>query len=269
MCLPNRDCGKRYEAWLLKDQGCSTLISKLNTRERSRCWRKPNSSPPSLGMSLDRPSLLGLYRQHDSSAISLREFWRIPENQELRKYGMTSSSRPLRLWFDLREDRRLSDFKARLVVRWGAPGSSERVWCRWASKNEFRVMPETFQRTVSHTVPAEDDEDGNRMIEDLSIIREHKRLERDPSISIKVKKALGYRCQACGFRFQEMYPGIQDARYIEAHHLIPAWSMRGRKVVHKDPKANFAVLCANCHRMIHRFERPGNLAAFRRTIRNR
>lgn len=208
---------------------------------------------------------VGLYRNRGSRQITRRELLGRAATRELGKYGVVHSDRPSRLLFDLREEGELRELKCKFVVRWG----TEKAWARWASKNEFPIISWLDQAVIADPAPAEDDEQGNPLIEDLTIIREHKRFERDPLISAKVKRALGYQCQACGLRFEEMYPGIQDARYIEAHHLIPAWKMKGRRIVHKNPKRNFAVLCANCHRMIHRFERPGNLVAFRRTIRSR
>jgi 5-methylcytosine-specific restriction protein A len=53
---------------------------------------------------------------------------------------------------------------------------------------------------------------------------------------------------------------------FEAHHLIPIAMLKGQKVS-RNPKTDFAVLCANCHRMIHRFESPWDLDAFRKTMR--
>jgi 5-methylcytosine-specific restriction protein A len=116
------------------------------------------------------------------------------------------------------------------------------------------------------TIGAEDDEQDNTVIEDYAALRQHKRIERNPSIAKKVKKIHGFICQACGFNYEEFYSGITNRKYIEAHHLIPVSTLKGQKVS-RNPRTDFAVLCANCHRMIHRFESPWDLAAFRRTFR--
>ncbi len=115
------------------------------------------------------------------------------------------------------------------------------------------------------TIGVEDDEQDNNVIEDYAAFRQHKRIERNPSLARKVKKIHGYACQACGFDFEMVYTGIPNRRYVEAHHLIPISTLKGQKVS-RNPKTDFAVLCANCHRMIHRFESPWDLAAFRKTI---
>jgi 5-methylcytosine-specific restriction enzyme A len=116
------------------------------------------------------------------------------------------------------------------------------------------------------TIGAEDDEQDNDVIEDYAAFRQHKRIERNPSLAKKVKKIHGYICQACGFNCEEFYPSITKRQYIEAHHLVPISTLRGQKVS-RNPKTDFAVLCANCHRMIHRFELPWDLTTFRRTFR--
>jgi 5-methylcytosine-specific restriction enzyme A len=116
------------------------------------------------------------------------------------------------------------------------------------------------------TIGAEDDEQNNNFIEDYAAFRQHKRIERNPSLAAKVKKIHGYICQACGFNCAEFYAGILNSKYIEAHHLIPISTLKGLKVT-RNPKTDFAVLCANCHRMIHRFELPWDLESFRRTFR--
>lgn len=64
------------------------------------------------------------------------------------------------------------------------------------------------------------------------------------------KKLQGYNCQVCGISFEEIYGEIGRG-YIEAHHLRSLASIKGKKVAY-DPKKDFAVLCANCHRMVHR-----------------
>ena len=56
-------------------------------------------------------------------------------------------------------------------------------------------------------------------------------------------------CQVCGFDYEERY-GEHGAGYIEVHHLKPVSTLK--KATKIDPKKDMAVVCANCHRMIHR-----------------
>ena len=99
--------------------------------------------------------------------------------------------------------------------------------------------------------------------EDGTKRRKHERIERNYKLSSDAKKVHGYRCQACDFDFTEVY-GILGHEYIEAHHLVPLATIQGKRVS-LDPKKDFAVLCANCHRMVHRSEFFGDIQKFKET----
>ena len=91
--------------------------------------------------------------------------------------------------------------------------------------------------------------------------RLHYQRERDPRAAKIAKQHHGLRCQACKFDFHEHYGPLGEG-FIEAHHLRPLASLKVGEVRRYEP-ADFAVLCANCHRMIHRTDDPSDLAAFR------
>lgn len=79
----------------------------------------------------------------------------------------------------------------------------------------------------------------------------HTRIERSSKAADRAKQFHGYSCQACGFDFEVIY-GERGRAFIEAHHLIPLSTLPLGKPVPMDPAKDFAVLCSNCHRMIHR-----------------
>lgn len=110
----------------------------------------------------------------------------------------------------------------------------------------------------SKSVEKEDDE---LYYEDLTKIRHHKRIERNQLLAKKVKKIKGYSCEACGFRFKDKYRTVGDS-YIEAHHLVPLAELEGGKIP-MDPLKDFAVLCSNCHRMIHKTAHSHDIEAFK------
>ena len=79
---------------------------------------------------------------------------------------------------------------------------------------------------------------------------------RNPKLIRDAKKRHGTVCMVCGFNFARAY-GELGAGYIEAHHLDPLserdsseWTEQLETSVDQ-----VAVVCANCHRMIHR-QRP-------------
>jgi 5-methylcytosine-specific restriction protein A len=55
-------------------------------------------------------------------------------------------------------------------------------------------------------------------------------------------------CDACGFSFYKKY-GARGAGYIEAHHTKPISELNGRVKTSAD---DIALVCSNCHRMLHR-----------------
>jgi hypothetical protein len=73
--------------------------------------------------------------------------------------------------------------------------------------------------------------------------------ERNPELRKAATQIHGFRCTICGFDFKEYY-GERGREYIEAHHLRPVSSCDEKTLV--NPKTEMTVVCANCHRMMHR-----------------
>ena len=133
--------------------------------------------------------------------------------------------------------------------------------------HDFREMIKQYASLVDNDKDLGEEEElpAGKGTEDLRKFRQHKRYERNQRLSKEAKRIHGYICQACGFNFQKAY-GIIGEGFIEAHHLRSLSKLKGL-VVELDPRLDFAVLCANCHRMIHRTDDPGNVAAFKELLR--
>ncbi|GHH95277.1 HNH endonuclease [Streptomyces capillispiralis] len=104
-----------------------------------------------------------------------------------------------------------------------------------------------------HAVPPEaEEEDDYSAPEGRLLIRRHKSRERDKGLRKRKIDAVlrqGRRlvCEACGFDFEATY-GPRGAGYIECHHVVPLHEAgEGRTRL-----SDLALICANCHRMIHR-----------------
>jgi 5-methylcytosine-specific restriction protein A len=65
----------------------------------------------------------------------------------------------------------------------------------------------------------------------------------------------------CGFDFGTAY-GELGSGFIEAHHLTPLRSLPLDGGVSLSPRTDFTVVCANCHRMIHRRDAPKDFNEF-------
>ncbi|HJH30065.1 MAG TPA: hypothetical protein C5S51_10330 [Methanosarcinaceae archaeon] len=92
---------------------------------------------------------------------------------------------------------------------------------------------------------------SDESFEERKTLRYHKHVERNLKISKRTKEIHGYTCTACGFNFVKKYGEI-GTNYIEAHHLTPFADLNENSKV--SPKNDMTVLCANCHRMIHRLQ---------------
>ena len=94
----------------------------------------------------------------------------------------------------------------------------------------------------------------------------HKRIERNAQGARLAKLFHGTTCQACGFNFAQRY-GELGAGFIEAHHLKPLHQLAEGVSVEYNLETDFAVLCANCHRMIHRMADVGDIEAFKALLK--
>lgn len=89
--------------------------------------------------------------------------------------------------------------------------------------------------------------------------------ERSPRLRGAALEIHGYVCQVCGFDFEETY-GAWGRGFAEVHHVqeLGAAPSEGVEV---DPSTDLAVVCSNCHRMIHRkAKRALPLAELRKII---
>lgn len=123
----------------------------------------------------------------------------------------------------------------------------------------------TFRGGITSSIDEEKETGGTEKERSLNEKRQyslHKRIDRNSALIAEVKKVKGYRCEGCRMSFKEIYGEIGH-EYIEAHHLVPISTLEEGLEVALDPVHDFAVLCANCHRMIHRLDDPSNIELLR------
>jgi hypothetical protein len=84
----------------------------------------------------------------------------------------------------------------------------------------------------------------------------HYRRERNPALAQKAKlrflsKHGSLFCEVCTFKFTDSY-GSHGEGFIEAHHTVPLGSLTEETETRVE---DLRMVCANCHRMLHRGER--------------
>jgi Predicted restriction endonuclease len=126
--------------------------------------------------------------------------------------------------------------------------------------NDYRTFLSLYDYLVNNDVSSSENLSSpteTAEYEDTSKRRKHERIERNPRLVSLAKKYHGHTCQICSMNFEQIY-GEVGKGYIEAHHLVPLAEIKNQKIA-LDPKVDFTVLCANCHRMVHRLENPANV----------
>ncbi len=84
----------------------------------------------------------------------------------------------------------------------------------------------------------------------------HLQRERNQTIVRKKKaQAASLDCEVCGFSFSRVY-GSAAHEYCEVHHLLPLSEVEHTT---QTRMADLAILCANCHRVVHLHNPPYTL----------
>lgn len=144
-------------------------------------------------------------------------------------------------------------YKGKGLSRGGAEDLA--VW------NEFSTQPTLLAQTAiairswatSQSSPLLPDEDDDEFPEGRLLFRVHVSRERNPTLVRKARSRALKRdgrlvCQVCAFDFRAKYGAIGE-NFIECHHVVPVSRLSpGAKTRVED----IALLCSNCHRMVHR-----------------
>lgn len=90
-------------------------------------------------------------------------------------------------------------------------------------------------------------------IEGEILYRLHKLRERNSNLAQRKKRAIlgatgKLECEVCGFDFGHVYGHLGEG-YIECHHKIPLHQL---KAAQRTNLEDLSLVCANCHRMLHK-----------------
>ncbi|MGH6964602.1 MAG: HNH endonuclease [Phenylobacterium sp.] len=119
----------------------------------------------------------------------------------------------------------------------------------WAGRSDTELRDAVL--TILTTAPMDGDEmpeEANARTEGGQKVYLARKYERDAGLRADAVRIHRFTCLGCGFNFKEAY-GPHGEGYIEVHHCMPFGEFGTRKT---DPAKDLAVLCSNCHRMVHR-----------------
>ena len=139
---------------------------------------------------------------------------------------------------------------ARVLKKWKARTDAE-VWEAVRHLADLDVA--TIPSSVLSDLQSESDEDCEKVtvgIEGKTKAVMSRRRERSPRLRAAALRSHGYKCQVCGFSFEQVY-GRWGRDFAEVHHLQEL-STAPDEGLEVNPCQDMSVVCSNCHRMIHR-----------------
>lgn len=146
----------------------------------------------------------------------------------------------------------LADFAALDAGAQAANPEAADAWREFGGdEDRLRVLAEAIRANldVETTSLVSEDPEIESAPEGRILTSAHLRRERSRKLRQAKVQAAGEQpvCEVCGFDFRVTY-GERGSGFIECHHLKPLHELRPGDATHLD---DLALLCANCHRMIH------------------
>ena len=119
-----------------------------------------------------------------------------------------------------------------------------------------RNIQKKYTFLINELVEKEVDEDETSFPEGIEKYRLHRFKERNRKLIALAKQRLNsndpeMKCEVCQFSFVNRYGEIGE-NFIEAHHVFPISALTKETLMRVE---DLAMVCSNCHRMLHR-KRP-------------
>ena len=132
----------------------------------------------------------------------------------------------------------------------------EEIWAEFADRpKELHAIAAAIRAAVGGVGSFTESEEAYDIVEAIEgrlLTRLHTSRERNRDLVRKKRESVlretgRLACEACGFDFEKTY-GARGAGFSEVHHIQPLHALTpGSRTKLQD----LAVVCANCHRMIH------------------
>jgi hypothetical protein len=162
----------------------------------------------------------------------LKEYKRIGQQEFLEKYAKGFRAKKYYIIYDYE----LCDMKAVWASAHTPPIDTQ----MFGPPVALMALPKLGFACVNTKLAEQFTEGKKRFRETTSFVR-------NPNLAKAAKATHGLRCMVCNFDFEETY-GSLGKDFIECHHLDPMALDQERHTTAND----IAVVCSNCHRMIHR-----------------
>ena len=164
-----------------------------------------------------------------------------------------------------KDTKRIHLSSERLAGPYNGKAGSEAWLLRLSSEQDLRKVLQSYfgnspataavlaQLEVASLEKIQDENDESSFAEGTVKYEMHRKLERDSALARRAKanrleKTGKLQCEVCDFDFFAIYGSLGDG-FIEAHHTNPVSTLDGAT---KTILQSLAIVCSNCHRMLHR-----------------
>lgn len=144
------------------------------------------------------------------------------------------------------------------------------VWELFSSRPEYLAKVSQAIRVAAYRTDIVDidgpdyfDAEEGRLLTRLHHVRERDKVLVRKAKQAALRKAGRLVCEACGFDFKQVY-GVRGENLIEAHHTQPLHTVSEG---HRTSIRDLALLCANCHRVVHAKQRWLTVAEVKQLIK--
>jgi 5-methylcytosine-specific restriction enzyme A len=129
------------------------------------------------------------------------------------------------------------------------------IWKKYLNnKTDLKRIANAIKDNINVvSSPSKGEELDEEFEEGKLLTRVHRYRERNSSLIRKKKKKVieqkgKLKCEVCSFDFKDKYGELGEG-FAECHHTIPVSELKDNQ---KTTLSDLSILCANCHRMIHR-----------------
>ena len=197
----------------------------ISTRKRDKTWKEDIiQAIESLGGIAHRSDILKEVKKIRKG--NLNSTWDKTVQKELESHSSDSEV------FNKKED-----------IFYSVMGKGKGVW----------GLRDTQKNPISQITDIEDDNFNSTGKEGKVKLVKHLYRERDKDLVVSKKKSFQKKhgklfCEACNFDFKNKY-GERGEGFIECHHIVPLSEIEKEQ---ETKLSDLALLCSNCHRMVHR-----------------
>jgi len=149
------------------------------------------------------------------------------------------------------------------------------VWDEYATdKDNLRAVAEAILKNYdsrdakgaekSSQISEEDEFPEGKVLRRVHLARERSARLVKKKKQLAMERSGRLACEVCGFDFLKVYGSIGEG-FIECHHIVPLSKLRkSTRTTMKD----LALVCANCHRMLHRIRPWMSIQLLRNRLQN-